>query len=449
MVTIKHLCDLVGLTPDDVNNVTERRTDLVNAVRTWEPEFAAWFGEQSGWNDSAVPTLLEGYLVSFVGGEYGDEFHALHYRQSLHWLHHGVSPAQTIATLSRVRQFLIRVGEKSWGSVRLAQALCRIVDISQAIQGVVAHIEQTLGRLRRGAEQDVARIVRNWSTMLDVDRDELARAYTAHYRWKVCAYSLALGEDMDLDAFPAGEHECELGRWLDATGYARIPEDLRDPLRLSHARLHAVMGIVLNMARRQEPQNIAHYLIDVEAASQEIANVLEACLDGEMQHLAVEDGLTRIGNRRMFNKELGRRRTLSQRSKVGFGLLFIDIDRFKSVNDSHGHVVGDQVLYGVAQYMSSMMRGGDTIYRWGGEEFAALIDAAAPAEVVQAAERLRAEVEVYALPTDIGPIRITISIGGAWCDPKRLAPADELFRRADQRLHIAKNTGRNRVVTSD
>jgi diguanylate cyclase (GGDEF)-like protein/PAS domain S-box-containing protein len=164
----------------------------------------------------------------------------------------------------------------------------------------------------------------------------------------------------------------------------------------------------------------------------------------ELSQMALIDDLTRLPNRRHFDLQLDRRLAELNRFGWPFGVLMIDLDHFKQVNDNHGHHVGDQVLHLVARTLLANCRSLDTVARWGGEEFAAIIANVREEELRQVAEKLRSMVEASGLrESSSAPVRVTISIGGAMARPNE--PAGELMKRADDILYAAKRSGRNRV----
>ncbi len=164
----------------------------------------------------------------------------------------------------------------------------------------------------------------------------------------------------------------------------------------------------------------------------------------ELSHLAMIDDLTLLPNRRHFDMQLDRRLAELGRFGWSFGTLMIDIDRFKLVNDSAGHQLGDEVLRMVARTLSSNCRGLDTIARWGGEEFTAIITNVHEDELRLVAEKFRAMVEASGLrESEDAPIRVTVSVGGALARPNETAA--ELMKRTDEMLYAAKRSGRNRV----
>lgn len=154
------------------------------------------------------------------------------------------------------------------------------------------------------------------------------------------------------------------------------------------------------------------------------------------------DALTGLLNRRSLEAEANQR----WKARDRFGILFMDLDHFKSVNDRYGHEIGDRVLVAVANVLKSGLRPGDVIARFGGEEFVALIAGAGPESARLVGERLRRHIEEMP-PVNRGPRHVTLSVGATVFDPQRAdEPPSEILRRADVALYAAKRGGRNRVV---
>lgn len=166
-------------------------------------------------------------------------------------------------------------------------------------------------------------------------------------------------------------------------------------------------------------------------------------LINQLAELAMLDDLTLLPNRRHFDLQLDRRLAELGRFGWSFGVLMIDIDHFKQVNDLAGHQVGDEILRMVARTLSANSRGVDTVARWGGDEFAAIIANVREDELRVVADKLRAMVEASALFELDGHRRVTVSAGAAVAQTNE-TPI-ELVRRADEMLYVAKNSGRNCV----
>ena len=157
--------------------------------------------------------------------------------------------------------------------------------------------------------------------------------------------------------------------------------------------------------------------------------------------------MTGLPNRRHFDAALAARLEDLRRYGWPFGLLIADIDHFKRVNDTYGHDVGDQVLATVGATLAGGIRGGDLAARWGGEEFAILVQAADAASLAVTAERLRILVARSVVRATDQTIVVRISVGATPADP--LDVASSLLTRADGALYAAKEGGRNRIAMVD
>ncbi len=170
-------------------------------------------------------------------------------------------------------------------------------------------------------------------------------------------------------------------------------------------------------------------------------DVLRASVDASLQ-MAAHDPLTGLFNRRYAMRYLEDLATQVENSDRGFGLLLLDIDHFKAVNDSHGHAAGDTILKQVAERLKDNLREGDLLARIGGEEFLVALPDCANDEAYIAAERLRTAIAAEPFQLRDGTtLRVTISAGSI-CGSG--AP-DELLSRADGALYRAKEAGRDRV----
>ena len=164
-------------------------------------------------------------------------------------------------------------------------------------------------------------------------------------------------------------------------------------------------------------------------------------LNTELAVAANQDPLTGLANRRLGIARL----SVAQTSACG--MLLIDIDHFKTVNDTHGHATGDEVIICVAQALRSSLRGADTLSRWGGEEFLAILPGADLAEAQLVARRALDRV-VELTSSAVGIPRVTVSIGCAASTVEEPLNSDELILRADEALYHAKASGRAAVRAS-
>ena len=159
-----------------------------------------------------------------------------------------------------------------------------------------------------------------------------------------------------------------------------------------------------------------------------------------IHHLAHHDALTGLPNRMSFMERLGRQIEQARAAGKSLALLFVDLDHFKRVNDSLGHLIGDQLLKTVAARISASLRAGDVVARFGGDEFIVLLDDAARDDVAQVAHKLLRAIE---LPVDAEgrDLSVTPSVGIAMF-PHDGATPTELIKNADTAMYIAKSRGR-------
>jgi len=171
-------------------------------------------------------------------------------------------------------------------------------------------------------------------------------------------------------------------------------------------------------------------------------------LHAQLRAAARHDPKTGLLNAVTWEREAASALQALRRDQQPGTVLLIDIDHFKDVNDTHGHLVGDHVLRAVADTLSSGMRDQDLLGRFGGEEFVALLATADAAETAPIAERLRQQVAELSVPTAGGlAVTVTVSIGVAAVDQSRSLAVADLLVAADACMYQAKAAGRNQVVT--
>ncbi len=184
-----------------------------------------------------------------------------------------------------------------------------------------------------------------------------------------------------------------------------------------------------------------------------IAGMMAPALDNARSHVELEllsrtDGLTGLLNQRTFLVVLdGKINHLKRGTFKSLALIMMDGDRFKNVNDTYGHPVGDQVLVELGRRLKKMIRKNDAVARYGGEEFAIVLDNAGEKEVLDIAEKMRQSIRSEPFKTTAGPIDITASFGFSVLTVSEGITRKELLERADQALYRAKEEGRDRVVS--
>jgi len=163
----------------------------------------------------------------------------------------------------------------------------------------------------------------------------------------------------------------------------------------------------------------------------------------DVLNAAVTDPLTGAGNRAGLDSALEREMALARRYQQPLALLIIDIDRFKSINDNHGHSAGDAVLRDVVHRFSEAHRNTDLCFRYGGEEFVILLNRTDHSGALTIADRIRSRVADEPFHYSEQPLRITVSVGVSEFGPSDTT--DALFTRADKALYEIKQQGGNQV----
>jgi len=213
-------------------------------------------------------------------------------------------------------------------------------------------------------------------------------------------------------------------------------------LFLHHKEGHRVPVVVRATALRDDDGNIIG-AIETFSNNKNVIHARQQLWD--LRRVAHTDQLTGVGNRQLVEGRLLAMIAEYKHTKVSAGLLFMDIDNFKQINDIHGHIVGDKVLRMVTATFNHSLRATDTIGRWGGEEFIAILNNVCHNNALcHIAEKVRALVEHSRLDLHGQSLTVTISIG-ATC----LCPGDTpetVINRADTLMYQSKKMGRNRVT---
>jgi len=205
-------------------------------------------------------------------------------------------------------------------------------------------------------------------------------------------------------------------------------------------RLPVTMKIIALRNAEGELIGTAHLFTDNRQMREAVEGIMEA------QEMALHDALTGLGNRGYAEINLERCLVEMERYGFRFGVFFMDVDHFKEVNDTYGHEVGDVVLQTVGRTIANSLRSSDMVFRWGGEEFVAIVLQLPPDQLDVVGNKIRVLVEQSPIPTDNGPCRVTISMGATVARTEDTV--ESLVNRADMLMYESKLHGRNQV-TSD
>ncbi len=221
-----------------------------------------------------------------------------------------------------------------------------------------------------------------------------------------------------------------------------------DALGLLHLEAGDVPVIVLTslddeaLAVEALGKGAQDYLVKGELSSRLVARSLRYAIErqrlmSELRGLSLLDDLTGLYNRRGFMTLAEQQLRMAERLRRGIGLIVADLDFFKGINDSHGHLEGDRALQTVSQVLLDTFRGSDLIARFGGDEFVVLAIQQTRAGLDTATARLRENLEIENRARD-GDYELSLSLGVAWSEVPRGVPVEELLRQADQKLYAEK-----------
>jgi len=183
----------------------------------------------------------------------------------------------------------------------------------------------------------------------------------------------------------------------------------------------------------------------LEGLALQIAAALQ---NAHLYELAMVDGLTGLYVRRYFDARIEEEVERSKRYGSAFSVVMMDVDDFKVLNDTYGHLVGDRVLRAISNVVKAQMRGVDTAARYGGEEITVILPRTEMVGAYSLAERIREAIAELRLTTDDEPpkvLTVTASLGIAAYPESKAVDGTDLVRRADRALYRAKKTGKNRV----
>jgi len=219
-------------------------------------------------------------------------------------------------------------------------------------------------------------------------------------------------------------------------------ETLEEEIMFQHRDGHRIPVLLRLIPKRAGVNGPIEGVVEILTDITERRRIQEEM--AELQRTALLDPLTDTGNRRFGELRLNAQLEEAKRYGSAFGVLFIDIDKFKVVNDSFGHDAGDRVLRMVGKTLHHHLRPFDLVSRWGGEEFIAIILNVNEEQLMVIAEKIRELISISPLRHGAQSIRVTVSIGATLS--MELDHATALINRADRAMYQAKEQGRNRVV---
>lgn len=235
--------------------------------------------------------------------------------------------------------------------------------------------------------------------------------------------------------------DCDAARELGLSTYVTVPVMGPEGAVFGTVCGADSRGIEITDDARRVMETLAE-MVSMQLATSAMVRALEST-NQVLNDLAFIDGLTGIGNRRALDRDLPRSCDEARTRQVELSVVSVDVDHFKEINDTFGHVAGDEVLQEVARRLAAHCRAGDVVTRFGGDEFVAVLVGVDADTASLIAERLRTDIADADIATSVGPVPVTVSVGVA-ADADVEDP-DTLLRRADLALYVAKAAGRNGV----
>lgn len=444
MLSITMINEMMGVGSEGKRQAEMHRDYLIEHKTKFMEHLQIWLHNYgySELHDKAI--FLEGYYDCLVSGNYEEEYYRQQYRQIIHWYRAGLNQVRVTLLLNKCRNLFFNcdvVAKTPSLGIYLSHAL----DIGQIISANIYGIAALMDRMQQKFHSDVSRLGRSYGLVEAQASPDLMQAYQDHVNWKLRAFSLALGEKIE-KKLPLATDECRLGEWLESGGWERIPETEKTTFQEAHEAVHKLGAQALANAKNTQPENIVDSLTKMEQASDKVASVLIHIMEAELLEYATLDGLTKLPNRKVFDERLEQNIAFAKRNKMNIGLILIDVDHFKKINDTRGHLVGDQVLRELAVVLNESLREEETAYRWGGEEFAIMTMGQGVGDSAILAERIREKVEEAVFCEDAEDVlKVTVSCGSVSFQVSCDFSMHQVFAHVDMLLYQAKNHGRNRV----
>lgn len=279
---------------------------------------------------------------------------------------------------------------------------------------------------------------------------ELETAYNWHEQWykNVLRTLVARVPAKPADMLPNAHQVCPFGQW-----YARASDSFLQAqphfaeIRDKHERMHALAADLLKQVTQGLPVTLGEWDA-YQNAVDDMRLDLHSLRARLARHAQERDPLTGALTRAVLQADLREQDALVQRGIASCALAMLDLDHFKSVNDTYGHAAGDQVLVATVRCVRSVLRPYDRLYRYGGEEFLICMPGVSGVQAGDLAERIRKAISEQRVWLDDGQrhIQVTGSIGVAMHDASRTV--EESLGIADKAMYEAKALGRNRVVVA-
>ncbi len=448
MLNVTRFQEMVGISEVERQKMIEAQGEILKFTDEFVNHILGWLDQHHiEYHLPNIEEAIAGLYQTVITNTDPNTFYQLMYKKALKWYQSGLNQTEVTLLLSRLRQFLIQKSEEMQ-SRDLAHGYCHMVDMATSVFNTIYLLMEESERIQLSVQGELRRFERSFHLLGLTLPKTLVKPYVDHQMWKIAALQLAVGiKNSGQVKFEADESKCLLGQWLENGGLEQLPPKEKEKFIENHRLVHEYGRQALKDAADYHPEHILTYFNQMECASDELSLVLLNLIEDEFIRLATSDHLTGLPNRRSFDLEFKRTLAFAERHNMWVGLIVIDIDHFKQINDTYGHTVGDHVLKQLSSILQKQARTEETPFRWGGEEFALLTIDKKPGGAQQLAKRIRQAVEEADFNKEAqSSFKVTISAGSLCFKPPIGLPTHEIFAKVDKLLYQAKESGRNRVV---
>ena len=284
---------------------------------------------------------------------------------------------------------------------------------------------------------------------IDYKLYEIKDLVDSHLEWKEDILSYLIDEK-EIDENIISSFSCSATKWFEEEIRELKNKDVKEKLeriRELHYKLHKSAEKLINLKKEDKLfQLVYEYNNFIKISLVFLSSVIAYTTSQEIKNLQ-RDPLTRLLSRRLLKEIFTNVMDLSILSDEPFAVAFIDIDNFKKINDTYGHLVGDEILKALAKALKEELRSSDYIFRYGGEEFVLILTSVKSLnDLFSTLEKVRKKVEQVKVKIDNIEIKFTVSIGAVLIKEKRRVPLEKVIEEADNLMYKAKKSGKNKVI---
>jgi diguanylate cyclase len=286
------------------------------------------------------------------------------------------------------------------------------------------------------------------NSLSDLVGMDVLRHYESHLIW-LTSLAERIRDSQKSDFPQLDDTMCEFGKWMHGEAKILIQNNSKyNTIKRIHANLHLFAKKIYMLLDKKEDNILINYLEKCELMSlsigTELALIDNILINKKITKDTLTGSLSRQGLRSVFQNQY----ELSFATGNPFVLAMCDLDYFKQINDTYGHIAGDKVLKSFVDIVKQNIRSSDVIVRYGGEEFIIMLPAVHKAKGLEALEKIRKAFEANVIEFNDEKIKATVSIGVIEVEPEhgsKPSCIDEYLMIVDQKLYIAKESGRNRI----